>query len=771
MNWMERWIEDYEPSLELAGEHARKALALGPEIGIVQVAYAEYLIFSHEYEKSLAHVDKALAINPNDADALATKSLILVAHGDYESALEVAEIGCRLDPYHTWCDWSLAEAQFFMGRYEDALHTIANSKNAPGFIRIYNVAACVKLGKMDQAREALQEFIKAARKDMFAMPKKREEWVTYTANNAPYEDRQINEQLIDYLVQAGLDEELAKISPVNSPDQHPTILVLPFSNLSGDPEQEYFSDGITASIMLGLGLFSGLTVKFQQSSFAFKNSDQSSAEIARDLGVDFLIEGSIRKSGERVRVSVQLIEAETDSQIWGKQFNEKLEDILELEQELSQTIAATISGRIGHEFQQSAVRKPAKNLQSYDYLMRGLYHFGKFTAQDFVIAKCEIEKCIEIDPKNATAHTNLGMIHHVENLQSWTSNHENSEKLASHYTEVALELDPDDALVNSCMAELLCFHGEYERSEFYADRAIELSPTASEGYMAKADLLQFCRRIDEAIPFADQGLKLDPHSVGAGWVAGNVYMFAGQYDKANKTFRSISHPPDSIHAQIAACLIGQGSVDDARKEMRRYLKLAKEQMPNFPTNEAQWRTMWRRNQPFKYDEDFDAIFDLLLQAGLCDEAPASADDIPSIAVLPFENMSGDPEQEYFSDGITNDIVTMLSHDSDDMRVVARHSTLAYTRDSKTNDCQDIATEEQGVRYILDGSVSVKAENEFASMLQLIDSQYRCKIAGARITIAILKDIFAVQDEITPKIIAVEMQVHLLSMGTPRAKLR
>ena len=142
-------------------------------------------------------------------------------------------------------------------------------------------------------------------------------------------------------------------------------------------------------------MFSGLTVKSQQSSFAFRNSDQSSAEIARDLGVDFLIEGSIRKSGERVRVSVQLIEAETDSQIWGKQFNEKLEDILELEQELSQTIAATISGRIGHEFQRSAVRKPAKNLQSYDYLMRGLYHFGKFTAQDFVIAKCEIEKCIE----------------------------------------------------------------------------------------------------------------------------------------------------------------------------------------------------------------------------------------------------------------------------------------------------------------------------------------------------------------------------------------
>ena len=186
MNWMERWIKDFEPSIDLAGKHARRALSLGPEIVNVQVTYAEYLIFCREYDKAMIHIDKALAINPNDPDALATKSLNLIAQGKFKLALEVAELGCRLDPYHPWCDWNIAEAQFFCGNYEEALETIAISKNAPGFIRIFNVAASIKLGKMEQARQALKEFVEAARQNMFAMPNSRDEWVAYSANNAPY---------------------------------------------------------------------------------------------------------------------------------------------------------------------------------------------------------------------------------------------------------------------------------------------------------------------------------------------------------------------------------------------------------------------------------------------------------------------------------------------------------------------------------------------------------------------------------------------------------
>jgi adenylate cyclase len=217
-----------------------------------------------------------------------------------------------------------------------------------------------------------------------------------------------------------------------------------------------------------------------------------------------------------------------------------------------------------------------------------------------------------------------------------------------------------------------------------------------------------------------------------------------------------------VHAQIAACLAGLGRIDEAREEMRHYLDLAREQMISIPVGEAEWYRFWDETMPYKNMEDTDRYFDLLLQAGLCDEIAAETDDIPSIAVLPFENMSGDPEQEYFSDGITNDIVTTLSHIRR-LRVVARHSTLIYKNHKPS--ISDIANE-QGVRYILDGSVR-KSGKRIRVNAQLIDSETG-ENCWAENYDRKMKDIFAVQDEITRNI-TVEMQVHLISGDAARKK--
>jgi TolB-like protein/DNA-binding SARP family transcriptional activator/lipoprotein NlpI len=760
MNWLERWVEDYEPSFESAGEHVRKALALGPEVGFVQVSYAEYLIFCREFEKSLAHLDKALAINPNDADALATRAFVLIAQGEYASALEIAEIGYRLDPYHPWCDWSLAEAQFFVGRYEDALHTIAISKNAPGFIRIYTVAASIKLGKMDQAREALREFVKFARENMFAMPKTRDEWVTYTTNNSPYQDRHINEELIDYLMQAGLDEELASISPAESPDQYPTILVLPFSNLSGDPEQEYFSDGITESVIQNLSSFSGLNVKSRHTSFAFKDSTLGIDEIASELEVQYIVDGSVRKRGDQVRIAVQLGDTGSGNQIWGKRYDAELDRIFELEEELSQTIASTISGRIGKQVKLSKYQKPAINLKSYDYLMRGWYHAEKINAADTDIAIAQFQKCIEIDPQNADAHAVLTAEYTVQLFENWTSNRSKTLELARQHIEKALELEPDNALAHSFMAEHCHYKRNFEQAMFHAEKTIELNPVLPDGHSMKAMLLASARQYDEAVALAERSIQIDPHHPYSGWAAGEVFRNAGDHERAIRTFRSVPHTSPSMIAQISSCLVELGKLDQARAEMTLYLELAHQHMPILPTGIEQWRQLWYEHSPYQFAEDFEKFFNSLLKAGLCDHTNDESDDIPSIAVLPFENMSGDPEQEYFSDGITNDIVTTLSHIRR-LRVVARHSTLAYKEHKPS--VSDIA-EEQGVRYILDGSVR-KSGDRIRVNAQLIDSQSGENCWAEKYD-RNLKDIFAVQDAITKKIV-VEMQVHLLSGDSAR----
>ena len=763
MNWIDRWVPDYEASRKLCKEHASKALALNPDLGQVQVAYAGYLIFNREYGEAEAHLKRALEINPNDSEAIAVAAINLSCQGKFEAALEQARLALRLDPYHTWARWILAESQFFCGLNEEVLDTVADTGNPPGFLQIYKIAANVRLGRMEIARDTLKRFLQHCRESMSSMPRTIDEWLAYSCDNAPFADPANNERIIDYLVQAGLGEALESQSIAEEGSDLPSILVLPLSNLSGDPEQEYFSDGITASVILSLGLFNGLAVKSQSSSFAFKNSGKSSEDIAAGSGADYLVEGSIRKSIDDVRLSVQLIESESGNQIWGQQYDARLENLLELEQELSQAIAATISGRIGHKLQQSAVRKPPKNLQSYDHLMRGLYHFGKFTASDLNIAKQELEDCLEIDPQNATAHTNLGMIHLVDIMEGWSTDQIQSQSKAGHHVKKALDLEPDNALVQAYASEYFLERKQYQQSEFHADRAIELNPNAVEGYTVKTDLLAFTRRIDEAVKFADKCMQIDPHSVGAGWVAGGAYRNAGMYEKAIKTFRSITHPPASIHALSAACLVEMGLTLEARREMQHYQALARSQMTNYPRDEKEWHAFWQRYSFYQYDEDFDLLFNAMFDAGLCEDLVNGVEEMPSIAVLPLENMSGDPEQEHFSDGITADIIDTLSKFKH-MRTVSRYSTMAYKNEKPP--IADIAAQ-QHVRYILEGHVR-KSGNRVRVNAELIDAKTE-KICWSERYDRELDDLFAVQDEITQQItLALKVQLDDGEMALHRS---
>ena len=211
MNYLERWTTDYKGSFKLAAEHIRKALELGPGIGLVQVFYGEYLAFCGEFDEAVKHIDKAIEINPNDPNAFTTSALILEFRGKYEAALEMAERAGQLDPYHPWAEWELAVAQFLNGKYEAALETIEISRTAPGFIRIFTAASNVTLGRIDAARQQLQIFLQECRENMLSMPQTLDEWLAYTRENYPFTDPQINQGLIDCLVQAGLEDYITPV--------------------------------------------------------------------------------------------------------------------------------------------------------------------------------------------------------------------------------------------------------------------------------------------------------------------------------------------------------------------------------------------------------------------------------------------------------------------------------------------------------------------------------------------------------------------------------
>ncbi len=232
-----------------------------------------------------------------------------------------------------------------------------------------------------------------------------------------------------------------------------SIAVLPFDNLSGDPEQEYFSDGITDSIILNLSLFPGLQVKSRNSSFAFKQQIKSPGEISRELKVDYIVEGSIRKSHDRIRITVQLIEATSGNQVWGKRYDAEIEDLFDLEEELSRTIAATVTGQIEADLQRIAIAKGAAGQESYDLLLNGTYHTFRFNRQDTVIAIDRLNQCLAQDPDNVRAHVMLYTCHSMDYLERWTQDYRASFKLAEKHIRRALAIGSEFVLVHVLFAE------------------------------------------------------------------------------------------------------------------------------------------------------------------------------------------------------------------------------------------------------------------------------------------------------------------------------
>ncbi|RLA15723.1 MAG: hypothetical protein DRQ59_00710 [Gammaproteobacteria bacterium] len=753
LNWMERWVIDYENAFNLADEYIRKALKLDPEVGMVQMYYSMHMTFCRDYKAAAYHIEKALAMNPNDTNSLACKAFNLNAIGEFESALEIAKYCLQLDPYHPWVEWILAESQLYCGQPDESIATILNADTSQSYLRALLVIAYFKTGDEVKARQAMQQFQQSNRDSMLSIPINRAEWTVFWSDNLPYRDTQMTEDMIEYLMKAGLCDDIDdKIEPVDK-TQLPTIIVLPFDNLSGDPQQEYFSDGITESVILSLSSFKELTVKSRHFSFAFKGSDKSIKEIGDELEVQYIVEGSVRNSPSKVRITAQLVEAASGNQIWGKRYDTELDQIFELEEELSQTIAATIYGRIGKKVKLSKYQKPAINQKAYDYLMRGWYHGERINSTDWALANEQFQKCIEIDPNNAEAHTGLVAVYNSGMYENWSTDPAKSLDSGRQHAEKALGLDPDSAIAHAFMSENLYYRLDFERSLFHADRCIELNPMLPDGLAMRAYILATMRRFDEAVPLAERAIELDPHHPYTGWNAGLVYFLSGNNAKALKAYRSIPHLPPSLFAQIGACLVNLGSIDQARAEMKVYHEVARQQMPSYPTSVEQWRSLWSDGFPCQFEEDFEALFDSLLKAGLCDEIEDHSENTPTIAVLPFENMSGDPEQEYFSDGITSDIISTLSRFRG-IHVVARHSTLVYKERQASLD--EIAAEQQ-VRYILEGSIR-KSGNRIRVNAELIDtlSGENCWSESYDRE---LDDIFAVQDEITLSI-SVEMKVLL-----------
>ncbi|MCP4471663.1 MAG: hypothetical protein GY815_13435 [Gammaproteobacteria bacterium] len=321
------------------------------------------------------------------------------------------------------------------------------------------------------------------------------------------------------------------------------IAVLPFDNLSGDPEQEYFSDGITDSIILNLSLFPELQVKSRNSSFAFKQQIKSLGEISAELKVDYLVEGSIRKSTDRIRITVQLIEAANGNQVWGKRYDADLENLFDLEEELSRTIAATVTGQIESELQRIAIAKGAASQQSYDLLLSGTYHSYRFNRGDNVIAVEKLDQCLAQDPDNVRAHVQVYVCHEMDYLGRWTVDYQASFDLARTHIERALQLDPELGLVQTFYAEYLAFAGKPDEASRHLDTALEINPNDTDALAIRAICLAFQGDFAASLQVAEQVCRMDPYHPWAEWELSGGQYHSGSYQTTLETIARFRTDP------------------------------------------------------------------------------------------------------------------------------------------------------------------------------------------------------------------------------------
>jgi TolB-like protein len=357
------------------------------------------------------------------------------------------------------------------------------------------------------------------------------------------------------------------------PDK-PSIAVLPFQNISGDPDQEYFADGTVEEIITALSRFSSLFVIARNSSFTYKGRAVDVKQVGRELGVRYVLEGSLRKSANRVRITGQLIDATTGAHIWADRFDGALNDIFDLQDQLTANVVAAISPRIEQAEVQRAKRKPTESLDAYDYFLHGIAVIYQLAREPTSEALGLFYRAIELDPDFASAYGMGAWCYVQRKVNGWMTELAREIPEASRLARKAVELGKDDAVALSRGGYGLVYvGGDIESGGVFINRALVLNPNLAFAWFASAWLKISLGEPDKAIEHFSHVARLSPFdplmpSILAG--AAFAHFIAGQYDKASSLAEQVLREKPELHVALrvaAASNALAGRMSEARAAM------------------------------------------------------------------------------------------------------------------------------------------------------------------------------------------------------------
>jgi adenylate cyclase len=407
--------------------------------------------------------------------------------------------------------------------------------------------------------------------------------------------------------EASTPPEGARDAAAKATAKKPSVAVLPLVNMSGDPEQEFFADGLTEDIITELSRFRDLFIISRNSVFVYKGRAVRLQEVARELAVEYILEGSVRKAGDRIRVTVQLIDAQTDRHVWAERYDRKLEDIFSIQDEMTCAIVATLPGRVEAATHDRAKRKQTDNMAAYECVLAAKVLHHRSIREDNAEAERLLERAIALDPNYAHAHAWKGCVLGQQWTYGWCADRDATFRKVASALEIALALDDNDSDVHRILAALNLNRDDHDKAAYHQERALMLNPNYDLVVVQQGELLTWLGRAEEGIDWIKKAMRLNPYHPERFWShLGRACYCAEHYAEAADAFSRITRPDHTHHAFLAATHARLGNRDAAAAHAAEVLR----REPKFSV------AAYLATQHYKHEADRKRHEAGLLEAGL-----------------------------------------------------------------------------------------------------------------------------------------------------------
>lgn len=392
----------------------------------------------------------------------------------------------------------------------------------------------------------------------------------------------------------------------------PSIVILPFDNMSDDHAQEYFSDGISEDLTTALSRFNWLFVIARNSAFTYKGNATDLKKVRRELGVRYILEGSVRRAGDRVRVNAQLIDAESERHVWAQRYDRRLDDLFELQDDIVASIATVVGPEITLAEIERVRTKRSDDLNAWDHYLRAMAAYHRLTKQDMESAIAGLEAAIQIDADFANAYALLGLCHTHVGMRGWIRPARTAFEEARRCAERAVRLAPASPEANQSLAFVLTITGQAEQAVPVARRAIELNPSLAEAYATLGRALVFCGALEEGMAACLKAERGNPRDSRGTWLYDGMawgHFFLGAYDKAIEIAKKGYHQDPSMFGGLVTLACAHARQGRTR-EAKHYADELVRQMPRYSIQAI------RKNPMFVEPKLVEELIDSIRLAGL-----------------------------------------------------------------------------------------------------------------------------------------------------------